>query len=52
MKTVRLSALLALVLCLGGCAEYAYRANELVGINCRPEALQNGQCVSTKGARK
>jgi hypothetical protein len=48
LRTTGRGLLVVGLLGLSGCAEYAYRANELVGINCRPEALQNGQCVTTK----
>lgn len=47
--------LLVLLLVLGfgsGCAEYGYKMNELVGFNCRPEALQNGKCTTTAKAAK
>lgn len=43
---------LILLFLLGGCAEYGYKLNELYGFNCRPEALQDGKCVSTKEAKK
>ena len=39
-----------LALALSGCAEYSYRLTELYGMNCRPEALQQGQCVTAKRA--
>lgn len=45
--TRSLSALL-LALSLTGCAELSYKAGELYGWNCRPEALQNGRCVPAR----
>ena len=42
---------LLLALALSGCAEYSYRLTELYGMNCRPEALQQGQCVTAKRAQ-
>jgi hypothetical protein len=42
------SLLLLLALILGGCAELSYKAGELYGWNCRPEALQNGRCVPAR----
>jgi hypothetical protein len=41
-----------LALTLGGCTDFGYRMNELHGLNCRPEALQDGKCVSTKEVKK
>jgi hypothetical protein len=53
MRQVRnIILLLVLVLVLSGCTEYGYRLNELYGLNCRPEALQNGRCVATTQAGK
>jgi hypothetical protein len=37
----------ALLCLLGGCSEIGYKLNELHGLNCRPEALQDGKCVTT-----
>jgi hypothetical protein len=54
-NVVRMLAMLlvsALLTTLVGCPEYGYRMNEMVGFNCRPEALQNGHCVAMKGAKK
>jgi hypothetical protein len=34
-------------LLLNGCTDFGYRMNELHGLNCRPEALKDGKCVST-----
>jgi len=43
-----LSALL-LALSLTGCAELSYKAGELYGWNCRPEALsKDGRCVPAR----
>ena len=36
-----------LALTLSGCTDFGYRMNELHGLNCRPEALKDGKCVST-----
>ena len=52
MCTVSIPVLLILAWLLGGCAEYSYRVSELYGFNCRPEALQNGSCVASRGATK
>jgi len=38
---------LSLLFLLGGCSEIGYKMNELHGFNCRPEALQDGKCVTT-----
>jgi hypothetical protein len=46
-RALQLLALLALLMLGEGCAEYGYKLNELYGLNCRPEALQNGHCVRT-----
>ncbi|HEY5864014.1 MAG TPA: hypothetical protein VI542_00455 [Candidatus Tectomicrobia bacterium] len=44
--TLRLSCLLVLVLVLGGCSDMAMHGNRLIyGIDCRPEAMRNGQCA-------
>lgn len=45
-------AMLLLTLWLSGCADIGYKMNELHGINCRPEALVDGKCVSTRAAVK
>jgi hypothetical protein len=39
---------LLLALSLTGCAELSYKAGDLYGWNCRPEALQNGRCVPAR----
>jgi hypothetical protein len=42
-------AMLVLSLCLSSCADLAYwHAKTFYGIDCRPEVLQNGQCVPVK----
>jgi len=51
-NALRISPVLVLLALLAGCAEYGYRLNELVGLNCRPAALQNGYCVAAKGGSK
>ena len=52
MRQVRTIIVLLVLLGLNGCTEYGYRLNELYGLNCRPEALQNGRCVATTQAGK
>jgi hypothetical protein len=47
-----LAVVVMLALALGGCLEYGYKMNELYGLNCRPEALQDGKCVATNSATK
>ena len=53
MKCLRLWGLLLSLLC-AGCAEYGYKLNEaLMGLNCRPGAVQeHGSCVAMKGPTK
>jgi hypothetical protein len=43
-----LGAALIVIISLCGCAELSYKAGELYGWNCRPEALQNGRCVPAR----
>jgi hypothetical protein len=42
--------LLALLLACGlsGCAELAYKAGDLYGVNCRPEKQVHGHCVASR----
>jgi hypothetical protein len=47
-----LGGLVVLAFTLSGCADFGYRMNELHGLNCRPEALQDGKCVSTKEVKR
>ena len=52
MRQVRTLIVLLVLVGLSGCTEYGYALNELYGLNCRPEALQNGRCVATTQAGK
>jgi len=52
MKPFLYVVLLTVSLFLSGCMEYGYKLNELYGLNCRPEALQDGKCVATNAATK
>jgi hypothetical protein len=51
MNAWRMLFLVVMALALSGCMEGAYRINEMMGLNCRPEALQNGRCVTTTQVR-
>jgi hypothetical protein len=49
MHHVLWTCTLVLGLLLAGCADLAYwNAKTFYGIDCRPEKLQNGQCVPVK----
>ena len=53
MRNVYGTVLLLLALLLSGCPEAAYRMNEAVGYNCRPETIrQYGSCTLTGGTQK
>lgn len=53
MQVFTLVCVLTVSLFLSGCSEIGYKLNELHGLNCRPEALQDGKCVTTtKEARR
>ena len=52
MKMAYLAALLVLVCLMGGCHDIAMHGNALInGVDCRPEAMRNGQCA-IRGAHK
>ena len=45
----RFVSLLILVVLLGGCTDLAYAPSRwLANTDCRPEKLQNGQCVAAR----
>jgi len=52
MKPFLSVVLLTVSMFLSGCGEIGYKLNELHGLNCRPEALQDGKCVATNSATK
>ena len=54
LRRTHLTALLVLVaLGLSGCSDMVLHGNALInGVDCRPEAMQNGQCRITRGASK
>ena len=53
MNAWRMLFLVVMAIVLSGCPEVAYRMNDMVGLNCRPEAIQKyGSCAAATPAHK